>query len=289
MRRTRSGTRDPNVVDEKDRESIDEAMSRWRQGDCALGEHWFLFRLDTQIPITQEAVEAANEGANAAEAEVRGLMVATQTCDLVRNCNKRPFVEVCPLVEVDDDKLKDIERGRRPAYAYLPGVANQKLVADLDRVMTVEKAVVAKWKRKPGCATDPEVRQLALTLSRKRARFAFPDDFAAGVSKLRDHLSGKHGKNSDAGRALRGLREIRVRAAPSWDAPLVEIRFYFIRNSDTPDLVNGRWDIHLKAWLEFLESNWRFTLRGGVVQTIDDLTARDYIESDPLDLDHLSG
>jgi hypothetical protein len=26
----------------------------------------------------------------------------------------------------------------------------------------------------------------------------------------------------------------------------------------------------------------------GVVMTLDDLTARDYVESDPLDLDHLS-
>jgi hypothetical protein len=27
----------------------------------------------------------------------------------------------------------------------------------------------------------------------------------------------------------------------------------------------------------------------GAVVTLDDMTARDYVESDPLDLDHLSG
>jgi len=34
---------------------------------------------------------------------------------------------------------------------YIPGVAELNLVADLDRVMTVEKAVVAEWERKSGC------------------------------------------------------------------------------------------------------------------------------------------
>ena len=32
----------------------------------------------------------------------------------------------------------------------------------------------------------------------------------------------------------------------------------------------------------------RFVRVDGVVLTLDDLTARDFVESDPLDLDHLS-
>lgn len=94
----------------------------------------------------------------------------TQTCDLVRRCADRPFVEVSPLVEVDDRVLREVERGRRPNYGFIPGVAPRRLVADLDRVMTVEKAVVAAWARVEGSRTDDDARRLSLALARKRAR-----------------------------------------------------------------------------------------------------------------------
>jgi hypothetical protein len=41
--------------------------------------------------------------------------------------------------------------------------------------------------------------------------------------------------------------------------------------------------------LKRIPATGRFTDVDGVVVTLDDLTARDYVESDPLDLDHLSG
>ena len=101
-------------------------------------------------------------------------------------------------------------------------------------------------------------------------------------------LSAKHDKNSDEGRALRALREIRVRAAPSWDAEELEILFLFIRNVSDPSFGTHGWDHYLEAWLKRIPKTGRFIEVYGVVQTIDDITARDYIESDPLDLDHLS-
>jgi hypothetical protein len=163
-------------------------------------------------------------------------MVATQTCDIVRKCMDRPFVEVRPLIEVDPNTLTEIERGRRPAFAFIPNLVDQRLVADLDRVMTVEKGLVSKWLRHQGCCTDDEARRLADALARKRRRTAFPDDFVRFASPLTDRMSSKHGRNSEEGRALRALREIRVRAAPSWDAKDVELTFLFIRNEDEPAL-----------------------------------------------------
>jgi len=147
--------------DAPDHDGIDAVLADWRQGDCVLGEQWFLFRLDPSAPLTPEAAEAAAEGVDAGEAEVRGLMIATQTCDIVRSCRDRPFVEACPLVEVDEEELRQIERGRQPRYAFVPGVAGEGLVAHLDRVMTVEKAVIASWTRTVGCTSDVETRELA--------------------------------------------------------------------------------------------------------------------------------
>lgn len=194
-------------LDAKGRAKISEALQQWRQGDCVLGEQWFVFRVSPDAPLTDDAAAAAEDGVENAEGAVFGFAVVTQTCDIVRDCGERPFVEVCPLVEVDEDKLHEIERGRRPNYAYLPGLASRHLVADLDRVMTVEKPVVAQWERVAGCLDDNDSRRLSLALSRKRARFAFPNDFVTFAAPLKSRMSDKHDKGSDEGRALRALRE----------------------------------------------------------------------------------
>ncbi len=115
-------------------------------------------------------------------------------------------------------ELQDIKRVKIPRYAYISGVAEQNLVADLDRVMTVEKTVVATWDRIIGCQNDEEIRAFGKALSRKCSRFAFPDDFNAFIRKLQKRMNDKHEKTSDEGLALRALREIRVQATPSWDA-----------------------------------------------------------------------
>lgn len=225
---------DPHAAD-PDRQRTNAALGAWRQGDYVLGDHWFLYRLAIRAPLNAAACVAAAQDVDAAESSVAGFMVATQTCDLVRDCSDRPFVEVSPLVNVDGDTLEEIRKGRRPRYAFVPGASGERLVADLDRVMTVEKAVVAEWERSAGCEDDDERRRLGLTLARKRTRTAFPDDFVRFASGLRDRIVKKHGKASVEGRALGALREIRVRAAPAWDADAVDLMFFFVREDDQPD------------------------------------------------------
>lgn len=267
---------------------VDAALRSWRQGDCVVGEQWFVFRADPERPLTPDGASAATEGVDTAESKVFGFMVLTQTCDLVRKSSERPFVEVCPLVEVDEGRLQEIERSRRPNYAYVPALADQRLVGDLDRVMTIEKAVVAGWDRVAGWKDDAEARRLALALERKRVRVAFPDDFVEFATPLMSRMSSKHDKQSDEGRALRALREIRVRADPSWDADEVELTFWFIRDADDSTFEGKRWDQFLEEWEKRISKRGRFVDVQAVVQTLEDLTAREYVESDPLDLDYLS-
>jgi hypothetical protein len=118
--------------------------------------------------------------------------------------------------------LEEIRRLKRPQYAYIAGVAEYNL-ADLDRVMTVEKAVIATWAKIQGCKSDADTRSLGEALARKRSRFAFPDDFNRFAQKLQQRMQKRHDKADDDGVALRALREIRVQAAPAWDAERVEL------------------------------------------------------------------
>jgi hypothetical protein len=271
---------------------VDEALRVWCQGDCILGKSWFVHRFAPALPLTKEAAKiAADAGAadiDLAESEVTGLMIASQSCDIVRSSADRPFVEVCPLVQLDEAVLKEVERGRRPQFAFVPGIATRGLAADLDRVMTVEKAIIAGWERTPGCDDDKAKRRLASALARKRVRFAFPDDFAAFAKKLQSRLADKHDKNSNEGRGLRDLREIRVRAAPSWYDQRVNVFFWFILNDDAADCEGMSWTALLNDWLKLVPASGRFRSVDGLVVALEDLTARDYVESDPLDLDHLS-
>ncbi len=267
---------------------VDAAMREWRQGDCSLGEHWFVHRIDPDGPVTTAAREAAALGVDLVEKPVAGVVVLTQTCDIVRSCGERPYVEVAPLVEVDEARLHEVERGRRPGYAFVPGVADRQLVADLDRVMTLEKPVVAGWTRVSGCSSDDAARRFAWALARKRSRFAYPDDFTRFAGKLQDRLKKKHDKGSDEGRALAGLDEIRVQASPSWNAEQVELMFWFIRGPDDPEFESETWPDLLERWLGLVPGANRFGPVYGQICSLDDLSATDLRCSDLLDLDLLS-
>lgn len=273
--------------DSDEAKRIDASLREWRQGDLALEESWFVHVGDGAAPLSAAAAEAAG-GAQALTSEVLGLVVVTQTCDIVRSCVTRPYVEVAPLVRVSEDDLHQVKRGRRPAHATLPALENELLVADLDRVMTVEKSIVASWKRTPGFTRDADGRAFAQALARKRVRFAFPDDFTSLAKKLQARLGDKHDKNTDEGRGLRALREIRVCASPSWDAVSTEIFFWFIRDDADATFDGKSWADLRKDWLKLVPETGRFTSVDGQVATLQEMTAEDYVNSDPLDLNHLS-
>ena len=267
---------------------IDDALGAWRQGDVALDEIGFVHLGDPAEPLTESTGEGGDPGIQPVVSEVAGLIVVTQTCDLVRSCIARPYVEVSPLVEVGASSLDEIRRGRRPRYATFGALLERGLVADLDRATTFEKSIVARWRRTSGCATDEESRRFAAALARKRGRTAFPDDFTEFVQKLVKRLIGKHGKASAEGDALRALREIRVTASPDWQADTVSLMFRFVCEPDQtlPEGLDA--EALLDTWLALLPAVGRFTTVDGTITTLEDMTAAEYVEGDLLDLDHLS-
>jgi hypothetical protein len=278
---------EPLQAESDEQKRIDAALEAWRQGDLALEVPWFVHAADPRQPLTSEAAQASG-GPTAITSEVEGLVVLSQTCDIVRTCTERPFIEVAPLVQVSESVLGEVRRGRRPAYAFVPSMAERSLVAHLDRVMTVEKSLVASWTRTPGWTTDRELREFAQALARKRARFAFPEDFTGLTRKLQRRLQEKHDKQSAEGQALQALRELRVTAAPSWDASEIELMFWFILENAEARIEDGSWSTYLEAWLKLVPAAGRFKRVDGLVASLEDMTARDYVESDRLDLDHLS-
>ena len=285
-------------LSEEDEQAIDQALQAWRQGDISLDAGLeFVHLADLTRPHSPASAQFAEALAIAGEAidaaaepvrdEVRGVVMLSQTCDVVRGCQARPFVEVAPLVEVAGPWVEEIRRLKRPAFAYVPTTADERLVADLDRTMTVEKALVAGWSRSPGWGTDAQLRNFAQALARKRSRFAFPDDFVTAAGNLQRRLVAEHNRQTDEGMHLRALREIRVRAAPSWDDAEVQLSWWFVKEAEPAD-VRTDWVAFLDQWLALFEPRGRFRLDPPIACRLEDMTALDYVESDRLDLDRLS-
>ncbi len=283
---------------EEEAQEIDRALKDWRQGDVSLdADLEFLHLADLSRPHSPASIQVANtleEDGQVVKAEaaavldnVRGLVMLSQTCDIVRGCRDRPFVEVAPVVEVKEDLIEEIRRLKRPAFAYIPSISDDGLVADLDRVMTVEKALLARLTRTPGWETDAELRDFALALTRKRSRFPFPDDFVSATRKLQAYLRDKYNKQTAEGAHLRALDEIRVRAALSWADGEVHLGWWFIKSND-PEGVTVDWSTLLKQWLDRFDQTRRFRIDSFIACRLEDMTARDYVESDRLDLDSLS-
>ena len=252
-----------------------------------LGQQSFVYLADPSRALTPESEKVkAKQSLETILKEVDGLVVVTQSCDIVRSCEKRPFIEVAPLVKVADKTLKQIKNRRRPRYAFIPVTAERFLVADLDRVMTVEKSVVMSWERTPGCKDSDEVRRFAEALASKRDRFAFPDDFVELIKELRKYIISKHNKVSEEGKFLRALREIRVRAAPDWGADQVDLHFWFILK-DEPLPVEPR-DKYRKKLLGMTPPRGKFSNVEISIEFLKDLTASDYVDSEQLDWNYLS-
>jgi hypothetical protein len=262
-------------------ERIDAAIAACRQGDCYLGARDF-------VMLGRALTEDGEVDDWLATSEV-GFVILTQTCDIVRTCVARPVVELAPLIEVDQKTLDEVIGWRRPGLAFIPALADKRLVADLDRAMTVEKAVIAGWDRIIGFQSDQEIRVFQRVLARKRQRFAFPDEFTEFVRPLQKRLVEKHGKESSEGAALRALEEIRVAASPSWNSNQVHLIFYFVRKEGSPEDFDGRpWGEWCEDWMKRLPTDKRFINSEGLIVDYRSMSAAEYLQSDALDLERLS-
>lgn len=271
---------------------INALLASWRQGDVVIGNTIpFVHLADLAVPTTSAAEQLAADGVSGVEIvpiDPGGLVVLTQTCDLIRTCADRPYVEVSPLVTVPSDKIDFVRRNRIPRYLPLPALDDASLAGDLDRVMTVEKGLLSTFTgaKVSGVNTDGEALILAETLGRKRTRAALPDDFVAAVGRMRNRINDKHDKDTQEGDFLRRTKEIRVLSLPNWTADTIEVEFLFIfeRGAVIPRDA-GEWIEQLMA---------RVTTDGRIIEVrgravgLDELSAASYLDSHRLDLDHLS-
>jgi hypothetical protein len=84
-----------------DIQALNSFLNHWQQGDCVLGEFWFVHRADFDLPLTEGAEEAAKTEDDLIETQEIGFCVLSQTCDIVRDSLDRPYINVAPLLTVN--------------------------------------------------------------------------------------------------------------------------------------------------------------------------------------------
>jgi hypothetical protein len=275
-------------------QTTDSALAKWRQGDVIIRAAFSMVHLAMAAqPLTPAADEASKEfpDSDANEllsvvSEVPGFIVLTQTCDLVRDCKQRPYVEVAALQEVSADIFGQVMRCERPAFAYVPALSDRRLVAHLERTMTIEKAVLAGVAPVRGLTTDSETAAFQEALARQRTRFAFPTCFNKAMGPFQKRMKARAGKNTPEGRHVDALIEIRVSATPSWAAERVAIVLWLIKSHD-PE--SHQWTQWIENWQNLIDQTGRYTLEGPLrLVRLEDMRASEYLASHMLDLDHLS-
>lgn len=269
-------------------------MKTWRQGDLLFGADLpFVTFAHRHLPMTEVSKSTvADDHAESMVVDVLsdevGYVITSQSCDLVRSCSDRPYVEIAPLIPVDSATILLVQRGKVERYACHPLLGDRGLVVDLDRVMVVEKPVLADLDpdlRQAGLSSDDERRRFAGALARKRGRFAFPDDFVTAVRRLRDHIISKHAKNSPLGGFLANVAEIRM-FCPDWraDEPQVTMLFLFEEEHQIPADAKKHAD-DLAA--RFIPTG-AFKKLKVQVAAFETMSAARYRASDLLELDFLS-
>jgi hypothetical protein len=257
-------------------------LDTWKQGDYTLSILEFL----VADGISGAELDTAFE-------PVHGLVVVTQTCDIVNMAPGKDYVTVCPLIALTETSLRDVQKGRSPTAAVIENPPLPNIVADLGRMMSLHKTVLAKLERREGFTTDYGRTKFAEALQRKHGRFAFPDKFNDEVlSKLRDRVLSSHGKpQSDHGKAYRSIETARATAFPNWDGADIEVAFHFIllpegRREASRAQIAKTLDEHFK------KITWPIGIRSAYPQyylvVLEEMTAAEWTQSQPIDWDFVS-
>ena len=214
-----------------------------------------------------------------------GVALLSQSCDVVRSEDQRPYVQVAGLVPATPDEIARAERGEVPSRLYLERLKELGMLVDLDAAATVHKSVVATWEHTPGCATDAERRRVAYALARFRQRFAFPDTFNDLILPVRRWIEAKRSKNSPQGNFVRAMREVRAQC-DDWENP-TELVFLIIVAAipEAGELVE--WEAAAKTLQEKAKLDGYPDAEVRIV-TYADISAEEYLASDRLDWDGLS-
>lgn len=184
-------------LDEEQQEALKQLRANLRQGDAV---HVHVYSVlgapeATLLDDTREAAEVAEFRVTSVERRLpSGIWaVITQTCDIRRELELEPFLQLAPLVELGQQAWQAAGDGRSVRhFAYPEQVEDlEHPVLDIRIVQTIERtALVAQGVEPIALGLTPGFRdRLSIWLATRYARHAFPDRLEDSVlSRLRETI-----------------------------------------------------------------------------------------------------
>jgi hypothetical protein len=180
-------------------EPVPDDLNEYRQGDV----------LDlTQVPVV------TGDGMVRQEPTPHGVVVVTQTCDLVLRA--RPTFHVARVVVLEEAKAKPARSGRQPNLVHIPELGSQSF-ADLSFMATLDKSVLSEVSPQHGVLQIDDVRRFGQRVGRRFSRFAFPDEVVPWIRPLQKLVEGREGNlASPVGWALDHIVSLRLECEEGW-------------------------------------------------------------------------
>ena len=267
--------------------SVADRLAAWQQGDFSTDCKDFLF---CEVPDDKN-----NPFDFGLDPNVLGFCVISQSCDIVRDPSEHfiTSVVVCPLIELNSQGVSQVEKGEQPRFGMIDG-APENTVVDFTRAMSVEKELLVTWTRQRGCHTEKSLQSFARSLERFFGRFGFPDEFNESMQSLRKAVNNKYGKSgSEFGKVARSIHELRVFPHTSWDNT-DDVPITIIAILEEPEVreVKEIEDIRSELSAQVKKISWVEPFRAHEsalqVATLEELSAAEYLNTYPLDLNALS-
>jgi hypothetical protein len=203
-----------------DSSAIKDGLRNWKQGDVVRPAP-FIFVADGSAPATPTSIAVVDadpgEGWRSIETDAAGIVVISQTCDIVsKNPDEAPFVVFAALTALSGSIQKSAAKGDRPRYVPIPQLGDEWF-ADLDKLVTVEKGALVDIEHEHGVLGTKEEADFGEKVARKFGRFAFPDDVSLSLRSVTKRIKDRHDSDtSSEGRLLQMIEEVRLRGRPSW-------------------------------------------------------------------------
>jgi hypothetical protein len=248
---------------------------RWRQGDVVEG----------LIDFVKKSIDPAGDGLVDETVRKRGAVIITQTCDIVRDVDKVPHIQVAPLVELPEGEARSARRGERPTYVHVPGYGKSAF-ADLDLIMTVAKPALARFGRVRGCRNEDERFRFGQGVARRWGRFAFPNDVVDALRPLRTRLDKKADKGTPEGEAIRLLDSVFVSVDPDWEKEDGAVTLHFVVPDDVAESEIRDMRKQAESWMELVPKGLRAF--DASVERLSEVSATEYLAWQRLDYDFVS-
>ncbi|MDE0135721.1 MAG: hypothetical protein OXM54_12865 [Acidimicrobiaceae bacterium] len=263
----------------------------WRQGDVPQltvpSLAWFA---TSTMPLTPTSARMPGNDFGAVVAKAKHVVIVTQTCDIVRDCREYAHITLAGVVTLTGNMVQEASRGRRPRYVALPDLGSD-CFADTSLLVSAEKSILLGTDRISAVESDASRRRFAEGIGRAFERSALPDDLVVALNGLTQRIKQKYGKHSKEGRALRLLEDIRIRGFPSWTADEIDVRVLFCpptQHEADDCMAPEEWDDMIKEWIARATPHGVIRSIQGDWLPFDMMTARDYLDTDCLDLEYLS-